>query len=516
MSVLIVGAGPSGLTAAYTLAKAGVVPRIIDFAPGPHPESRALVVWPRTMELLGEDFVARIAKEGNRIDKASLNKGHNGKKIGAIILKDKDDANLTPHPYCQGIPQNKVEEVLIGMLKENFGVQVEYATKLLSMEARDDGNSVVLGSPTGEESRHEFDYVIGCDGSHSKVREAAGITVKRASEAAWWILGDFPIPDDPSSMPNVDDLNVFLSRKGVVLFFPLPGLVRLVMPWTSADPDFVVTTEILQGGLNERTNVKWELKDPLWLSKFHISHTLADHYSNGKRAFICGDACHTHSPLGGQGMNMSQQDAMNLAWKIAMVVQGQASEKILASYEAERRPLGQRLVNLTTRGSHMIVKTNPIFIFFRNLVMSTVLSSKRFVAAGRRRVFMIKGHDYPKSPLVGESIKSGGKAKSAFKKGSGKGMRAPIWVPDVYEALKNKHGRHSVVLFNCQLPEELSGTVTVDGDSLSDEAKAALGILPTSGTSVIIVRPDFLIAFKAQGPNAVSDTTAFWKATYLD
>jgi 2-polyprenyl-6-methoxyphenol hydroxylase-like FAD-dependent oxidoreductase len=352
--VLVVGAGPVGLTMAAELARHGVRCRIIDRLSQALPYCRAIGVTPRTLEVWEDMGVAR-----EMIDAGLWLVGSRS------IIGDRPAVDARQEypdlPYGGlGLPQYETERILAGHLGA-FGVEVEQSVALTALAEVEDRVAVQLARTGGDGEEAAFRYVIGCDGAHSAVRHALGIAFEGDAYPMRFMLGDVRIDWD---LPRGMTFRALRPVEGgapdmfIAIPLPEPGRYRVTMlaPAERAGgsgTDHGIQSEALGPTLEEIQAVAERLvpgrpvvSDLRWSSVFRISMRLARRYRQG-RVFIAGDAAHIHPPTGGQGMNTGIQDAYNLAWKLALVIRGRAPEALLDSYEAERRPVGADVVART-------------------------------------------------------------------------------------------------------------------------------------------------------------------------
>jgi 2-polyprenyl-6-methoxyphenol hydroxylase-like FAD-dependent oxidoreductase len=353
--VLVVGAGPVGLTLAGELARHGARCRIVDRLPHPSPYCRAIGVTPRTLEVWESMGVAREAVDAGLWLRGLRSIIHGHPPVDTF----EDYSSL---PYAQlGLPQYETERVLARHLGR-FGVAVERGVTLAALSQDGDGVAVRLAGAGGGVEQAGFRYVVGCDGAHSAVRHALGIAFEGEAVPMAFMLGDVHIGWD---LPYGMALRALRLHEDappdMFIAIPLPEIGRYRV--SMAAPEALVPegggtghgiqTEArgpelrhLQAVADDLLPDRPRLSDLRWSSLFRISMRLAERYGTG-RVLIAGDAAHIHPPTGGQGMNTGVQDAYNLAWKLALVLKGAAPEALLDSYEAERRPVGAEVVART-------------------------------------------------------------------------------------------------------------------------------------------------------------------------
>jgi 2-polyprenyl-6-methoxyphenol hydroxylase-like FAD-dependent oxidoreductase len=421
VDVLVVGAGPTGLVMAAELAVRGIGCRIVDETPVRSERSRALVVHARSLELLQKMGVAdKLLARGRRTIKATPFVGRRpaaNLEFGDIGVDD------TPYPFLLFVSQAETERVLEDHLK-GLGVKVERPVELLTFTQDAEGVSARLRHGEDREETVRARYIVGADGAHSAVRKTLGLSFEGAPYPQDFVLADTEI----DWAGDKDRLYFFLSHEGLLAVFPLgrPSTYRLIATRTeepspdAGDP----TLEELQQLATELSPLSMTLRDPNWLARFRLHHRGVGSYRAG-RAFVAGDAAHIHSPVGGQGMNTGIQDAYNLAWKLALVVEGRAPDSLLDSYHEERHPIGQRLLRTTDRMFSVVATRNPLLITLRNFLLPRVLPrvmGRRFLRARAFRFVSQLGIKYPDSPIVGEELRD---ADRAFRRGPAAGHRAP-------------------------------------------------------------------------------------------
>jgi 2-polyprenyl-6-methoxyphenol hydroxylase-like FAD-dependent oxidoreductase len=358
--VVVVGAGPAGLTTAIVLAEAGVDFVLLDRQAEGANTSRACVVHARTLEVLAEIGVTERLKElGVVVPTFTV-------RDGASVLATVPFGGLpTEYPYTLMVPQDQTEAVLLDRLREAGGdVHRPYA--VTGVAGDDTGVTVTVEDAGGATSSVRARYVVGADGMHSTVREQAGIGFTGASYAESFVLADVRM-----TWPLArDEVSLHLSPEGVTVVAPLPGAddrYRVVATVAEApehpgvaDIQAILATRGPAGG-------RTEVREVLWSSRFRVHHRVADHYRAG-RVLLAGDAAHVHSPAGGQGMNTGIQDAVALGRLLTRVVGGEP-DALLDTYETARRPVATGVVAFTDRMTRMAtLRPRPA-----RLVRNTVL-----------------------------------------------------------------------------------------------------------------------------------------------
>ncbi|NES15094.1 MULTISPECIES: FAD-dependent monooxygenase [Micromonospora] len=524
--VLVVGAGPTGLTVAVELARRGVECQVIDkLAAPPGQADKAIGVHCRTMELWEEQGIVREAMDagvwltGNMVFV-------NGVETHRMSWE------LPGLPYAHlGLPQYETERLLTERLA-TLGVRPRRGTELVSFSQDDDGVSAVLATPDGGTEEVRAKYLVGCDGAHSRVRELLGLTFTGGLGRfpQLFMLGDVDVDWD---MPDGHLLR-FLHETdgrmdGMLVCVPLRGEHRYRIA-TLAPPRFFAQT----GGQDAPPGFSEELAEPTladvqaaldrlappgtrasnlrWSSVFRISHGIVDRYRDG-RVFVAGDAAHLHPPAGGQGMNTGIQDAWNLAWKLALAVRGIAAPGLLDSYETERRPEGEEIVGRAVRMAFTdeLDRADLERQFLQE--MSLLLS-------------------YAGSPLVGESVAD----PDALRGGPGPGDLAPdvagLHRRGVGHPLRlrdlTRGTRHTLLLYADATADEkaLTAMAELSADAqrqMSGELDAYLLLSPdaraprlpappavvdadgafrarygVAGTALYLVRPDGHVGYRSQ------------------
>jgi 2-polyprenyl-6-methoxyphenol hydroxylase-like FAD-dependent oxidoreductase len=524
VDVLVVGAGPTGLTLACQLARFGVRFRIIDKQPDRAHESRALGVQARSLEVLQALGLGEaLATRGQTTTRLMLHVDRDAPvaiDLGAIPRAD------TRFPYILFVSQSDTEAVLGGYL-EAADAHVERRVELVGFREESAGIVCVLRHVDGREETIHASYLAGCDGAHSTVRKEAGIAFEGGAYPQTFALGD--VEADGALVPEA--INAFALGRGVAIFFPLghPATWRVMaMEGTAPRPllggdDTVSTQQLtlaeLQAMVDDPTGRAVRVHDPVWLTRFRLHHRQAATYRRG-RVFLAGDAAHIHSPVGAQGMNTGIQDAWNLGWKLALVTRGTADPRLLDSYHAERWPVGRTLLRATDRVFGVFaraVASQPSVTSLRRVmvrrVVAPALSSPRVRAFAFHFVSQL-GIRYRKSPVVTDG-------EPALSKGPRPGDR----MPDAHvirderpaylqQALSSPHvhlllcgpvaawNRVDVLNLTQRFPDVVAITYLTrehSAEALVDASGEALTRLGVDRHATYVIRPDGHVAFRSGG-----------------
>jgi 2-polyprenyl-6-methoxyphenol hydroxylase-like FAD-dependent oxidoreductase len=380
--VLIAGAGPTGLVLALWLTRFGVSVRIIDRAAEPGTTSRALAVQARTLELYRQlDLADAIVARGHKVPAVNLwARGEHAARLGFESIGQ----HLTPFPFLEIFPQDQHERLLLERL-QSLGVSVERRTELSAFSDTGECISARLRTADGREETCESRYLAGCDGARSRVREVLGAGFPGGTYRQLFYVADIE-----GGGPAVNgELNVDLDEADFLAVFPLAGAGRARLIGTVRDeradhPESLRFDDVVGRAI---AHLRLEVRKVNWFSTYHVHHRVAGHFSRG-RAFLLGDAAHIHSPVGGQGMNTGIGDAVNLAWKLAAVLGGRATQALLDSYEPERIGFARRLVGTTDRIFSFVSADGWIAEVVRTRVAPLLLP--RAVALGPVREFLFR------------------------------------------------------------------------------------------------------------------------------
>lgn len=401
MVVLVVGAGPTGLTLAAQLQALGTDVRIIDRSDGPTRESRALAIQPRTLELLaGLGITDQLIERGNPAVRVEVHAGHRTVELPLFDI----GADDTAYPFLLFLSQAETEDVLDDHLAR-CGLTVERCRELIGLRTEPDHIVCTVRTGDGGIETIKADYVVGCDGARSAVRHHTGIAFTGRAYPQTFALADL---DADGLEPGA--AHAYLSDAGMLLFFPLvrPAAWRLLTmrpppeQRSAHDDDRSPSQTELQALADAYTSNAVRLHDPVWATWFRIHLRHASAYRSD-RVFLAGDAAHVHSPAGAQGMNTGIQDAWNLGWKLALVTDGTAPPELLDTYQSERMPIGRDVLRLTDRAFRIATSAHPVVRFARRHIAPRLLAvaarSQRPRASGMRRLGQLD-ITYRDSPAV--------------------------------------------------------------------------------------------------------------------
>ena len=469
-SVLVVGAGPTGLTLACGLLSHGIAVRVVDAAAGPAVTSRALGLQPRGQEVLDRlGALAELPARSIAMRRVVVHVG--GREIATLPV---------------GMPTRRVPRP--GLVVSQAEIEDELRRRLDEL-----GGTVEWGVGVTDLDGVEADWIVGCDGAHSAVRKAAGIGFPGVPLVERFLLADvrvaLPLPRD--------GVAVWLDGDAMLSAFPLPGqdIWRLMAP----DPDPAAEPDplaVLTSELARRTGVTAAV-EPLWTSTFRFHRRLADTYRSG-RVLLAGDAAHIHSPFGGQGLNTGIGDAENLAWKLAMVIGGRATPELLDTYEAERRPVAAEVLASTSGMTSTLLGGSLAARLVRDHVFVPLMNLppvQRLIWERASQLLV----SYRGGPLGGRSLR---------------GPRPGDRVPDL--ACRRTDGAATRLHAELGSGWALLGADRAVVDACAEVADERLGAVHrlVGGTGpVLLVRPDAHLAWRGTDPAALRHhlTSRAWR-----
>jgi 3-(3-hydroxy-phenyl)propionate hydroxylase len=413
--VLVVGAGPTGLAAAMSLARAHIPVRLVDKALQPNPYSRAIGIQARTLELFEQHrLIEPFLELGHRARIANL--FSNGMRLARLDF----DPLHTRYPYLLFLDQSVTERLLTEHLA-TFGVTIERGVELTTFSQGSAGMQATLRHVDGRMETIRPSYMIAADGAHSTIRHRLGLSFEGNTFEQTFLLADLHAETD---WPE-DEFHIFASGEGLVALFPMGhGRHRLIADHP-AEPVTVLASatpavlgepplnQVAPPSLAEckaliarRVRERVDVSDLAWSSHFRLNSRMVDRLRVG-RIFLAGDAAHVHSPAGAQGMNTGIQEAFNLGWKLARVLQGGAPDRLLDTYYHERHPIERDVLRQTGFITQMAEADHGPLKLLRERVMPVLAALGPLRDAARMTISELS-IQYRRSPLTLERVLDGG------------------------------------------------------------------------------------------------------------
>jgi 2-polyprenyl-6-methoxyphenol hydroxylase-like FAD-dependent oxidoreductase len=464
--VLIVGAGPVGLFLANECARRGLRWQLIETRSSQSENSKALAIFPRTLELFDmAGVVAPFLEAANRVTSV------------AIMAHDRALAHMrfapeeSPYQFIAMVPQNITEKLLVEELRRKGG-SVGYETTFVSAEQQDDGVNVTVDQK-GKAIQIRASFVVGCDGAHSAVRHMLKLPLEGGEYADAFMLADI---ETNEALP-ADELQLCPSEYGPLAIFPMSSKRRRIVATIDRSEGNSPSLELVQRILRQRAPGAIEAYALYWSSYFRIHHRHAARLRDG-RIFIAGDAAHIHSPFGGQGMNTGLHDAWNLVWKLDLFLQGHGNERLLDSYGAERLPVIKSVIDTTDYLTRVMGSQSALVQKIRDTIIPMVSRLAPFQHAFVRRLSEL-GIAYSGSPIV----------EGAGKRCFDDSLRGGEGIGSRFLLLLNNDIDPSITQAAKQLAESSSGVVE-------------LRLVPQP--DITLVRPDGYIAFSAPSHDGIA------------
>ena len=479
-SILIVGAGPTGLSLALGLARSGVKSTVLEQKGQLDPHSRATVILPRTLEIFAQwGVLDRFVEAGNRVAHVRLRRAPKGEQI--VHFDFTDLTNDTATPFAIALPQDRTERLLLDAVTATGLVDIRFDTKVLGFEQAACGIKLRAQSPEGE---HELggDFLVGADGAHSVVRERLGLELEGKTYPTRALLADLRVP------PEVDQTEFWpaLVDEGLVVGIRFgDGIFRIVADAVDLSIDDQTIDEHVDRLARRLFGVP--ARETIWRRVYHKHQRCAPRFRVG-RALLAGDAAHLNSPAGGQGMNSGIQDAHNLAWKLARAVTDPRVniDALLNSYAEERWGYVDRVVQPTTE---MMERFESAATFLRVALVwigDKLLGVGNSAPAVTRRVSMLDVV-YGRSALLDSGSPVGSRVPDVIG-GDGRRLLGDQWSAVVLHSGCEDAAR--------RLAGELELPI-IDGD-MADLAKFFC-----HDRYVALIRPDRIVGWVSDGLDAV-------------
>ena len=359
--VVIVGAGPTGLSLACQFVRHGVDFVVIEKNPGVTPYSKAIGVQARTLELYEQLGIAKEAVEQGAI--AAKGRFLVGGEIRGEVDFSSIGEGLSPYPFVLMLEQSKNERLLYNYLR-SLDKDVLWNTELKNFQQHDNGVTVQGRHSDGNVHIIEARYLVACDGAKSPVRHALNLGFEGSTFERMFFVADAQVDWQLSH----DALHVCLAKESFVVFFPLKGNQRYrivgVFPEEFAKEEGDILYEEIEQRIKQEAQLDLDVHDVEWFSTYKVHTRHVSKFSVG-RCFLAGDSAHVHSPAGAQGMNTGIQDSYNLAWKLALVLEGNADEKLLQTYNEERLQNAKNLLQTTDRMFQLVASPEWFVSFVR-------------------------------------------------------------------------------------------------------------------------------------------------------
>jgi 2-polyprenyl-6-methoxyphenol hydroxylase-like FAD-dependent oxidoreductase len=464
--ILIVGAGPVGLFLANECARRGLRWRIIEARPTQSTHSKALAIFPRTLEIFDMAGIAEpFLEAANRVTSVAVI------THGQTLAHMRFTPEESPYPFISMVPQDLTERLLAEQLRRRGGV-VEYETSFVSAVQRHDDVIVTL-ERKGDRFELNAAFVVGCDGAHSAVRHLLNVPFEGAQYDSLFMLADMETND---ALP-ADELQLCPSEFGPAAIFPMSATRRRLVATVEKAEEDAPSLELVRQILRERAPAGIEARALHWSSFFRVHHRQAGRMRVG-RMFIAGDAAHIHSPYGGQGMNTGLHDVWNLVWKLELVLRGHGNELLLESYSAERRPVIKHVIETTDILTKVMGTPNKLAQVLRNAVIPMVSRLAPFHHAFVRRLSEL-GIAYHGSPIV-----------------EGAGERY------FEDSLRGGAGILSrfVLLLGGDAGPAVMGAARQLAEAFSDLVELRTG----TAKNIMLVRPDGYVAYAAQNGDGLA------------
>lgn len=526
IKVLIVGAGPTGMTAALEFARYGIPVRLIEKTAEPATTSRAIGVQARTLELFEQrGMVDQMVARGNKGVAGSIYDG--GNRIFRLEFSHID----SKYNYMLFISQAETEAVLREALVEE-GVTIEREVELIALRQSDWGEAVtaVLKHNDGSLENATYEYLIDAEGAHSIARSATGLEFQGKTLEENYALGDVYIDSDLAET----DFHIFSSEHGFMGLFPMGSdRFRIIAsnPMHQPSKDSVPSLDELQQIYDQRSSIPARFHDMGWSSWFRINSRMIKKLRAG-RIFLGGDSAHIHSPAGAQGMNTGIQDMIDLAWKMALVIKRQAAPTLLDTYSDDRIAVIRNLLTKTEGLTKAIGSENPIFRSVFNHIAPWIVSTEYVQQNSTERLSQL-GLNYRDSPLS-VSHRRPGEIHAGDRLPDMELAKQSKPGEEAYEMQTNLFGllrptRFTLLYANIHFPEKTHKQAQallspwkhlMEGYQVSSIKKSEQQFKYVFGTgpAILLIRPDGYVAFTGSDHSlpALAEYLERWFPTQLE
>jgi len=460
LDVLIVGAGPVGLFLANECARRGLRWRILETRAGQSEHSKALAIFPRTLEIFDmAGVVAPFLAAANRVTSVSVTA--HGRRLAQMRFAPEE----SPYPFIAMVPQDVTERLLVEELRRKGGA-VEYETTFRSAEPLEGDEGVrVAAERHGEPLTVTARYVVGCDGAHSALRHLLAIPFEGAIYEDSFMLADVQTNE---TLPS-NELQLCPSEHGPAAIFPMSATRRRIVATVQQAEGDAPSLDLVRRVLLERAPSGIEALSLLWSSYFRIHHRHVARLREG-RFFLAGDAAHIHSPFGGQGMNTGLHDVWNLSWKLDLVLRGHGNDALLDTYGAERLPVIASVIEMTHRLTKVMGTPSRLAQTLRDAVIPMVSRLAPFQHAFVQRLSELE-IAYPDSPII-----------------EGPGRRH--W-EDSFRGGKGIAGRYILLI-----GKDADPAARETARRLRDSLRDVLEVRESSTAGLTLVRPDGYVAYE--------------------
>jgi len=492
--IVIIGAGPTGLSLACQLVRYDIDFVILEKNEGITPYSKAIGVQARTLEIYEQIGLAQEAISHGAIA------GKGRMLVGGEVRGEIDFSNigegLSQYPYVLMLEQSKNERLLYEYLKRHKK-EVLWRKDLESFSQTEDSVTARVNTPDGASQIIEARYLVGCDGAKSPTRQALGLEFEGSTFERMFYVADAQVDWHLSH----DALHICLARESFVVFFPLKGENRYrivgVFPEEFAKEEGDILYEEIEQRIKDEAKLDLDIHDVEWFSTYKVHTRHVSKFSSG-RCFLAGDSAHVHSPAGAQGMNTGIQDGYNLAWKMALVLKGDADQKLLDTYNEERLENAKNLLQTTDRMFQFAAGSEWFLAFLRTNVLPSVAKYILSLDAVRKFLFPLisqTGINYRHSSLSRQAGDENFKVKAGdrmpFFRVDGKSIYQNLYKPK-FHLLVFADDQSNVQAMKTELETRYRDLVNFSAVSLDPQIAEAFG---TDKPFCVLLRPDCYIGY---------------------